>query len=534
VYSDCLPFTQIPHTTRVFSDFLYHFDRVQQFYSRPPLTTTWAAEAVAGLAYEKARRERMASVLKRQNAAWGASSQTMANIERLRAGSAAVVTGQQVGLFGGPAFATYKALTATKVAAEFTRAGADSVPIFWLATEDHDFAEVSSVDFPVPDGQLQRIGISSAAPPETPVGQIALGEQIVAAMQALRELLGDNAITAAIADCYKPGETLGSAFAKLLLHNFARFGLIVLDPSDPEVHQIASPILESAVTRAAELNVALQARDKELETAGYHQQVKVTKTSTLLFQIKDGIRTPIHLEHESFAVGQQSFSASELARRVAEAPQEFSPNVLLRPVMQDYLLPTVADIAGPSEIAYLAQVSAIYPTLLGRVSAVLPRFSATVLEPRASRLLERYRVQLTDLFTGPEQTRALLAARSLPDELEPLFAAAGAGIDNSMASITAALDKIDHTLVDAAGGASAKMRYQLEQLHRRAAQAHLRRTQEVATHADQLSTMLYPHKMLQERVIPGAYFLARHGPELLDQLYETMQLTCPDHQIVKL
>jgi uncharacterized protein YllA (UPF0747 family) len=128
----------------------------------------------------------------------------------------------------------------------------------------------------------------------------------------------------------------------------------------------------------------------------------------------------------------------------------------------------------------------------------------------------------------------LLAARSLPDQLGPLFAAAGTAVDNSMAAITTALDKIDHTLVDAAAGATAKMRYQLEQLHRRTAQAHLRRSQEVATHADQLSAMLYPHKMLQERAIPGVCFLARHGIELLDKLYETTQLTCPDHQVVKL
>jgi bacillithiol synthase len=534
VYSDCLPFTQIPHTSRLFADFLYHYDHVAEFYSRPPLTTAWLHEENSRLKYDGTQRERIASLLERQNKSWGASPETHANIQRLRAGAASVVTGQQVGLFGGPAFSLYKALTAIKVAAEFTKAGVDSVPVFWLATEDHDFAEVSYANLPAADGSLQRLDIPSNSPAEAPVGQIVLGDQIISRLHAARALLGGSAVLQVLQNCYTPADTMGSAFAKIFAHLFAPFGLIVLDPSDREAHEIARPILEGAVTRAVELNRALQSRGQALESAGYHQQVKVTNSSTLLFHIDAHARTPVHLTGERFTIGRETFSTEDMERRVREAPHEFSAAALLRPVIQDYLLPTIANVAGPSEIAYFAQSNAVYESLLGRIPPVLPRFSATLVEPRAARLLDRYKVGLPDLFHGVDATRELLAARTLPAELDAKFTAAFAACDASLPAVTSALDQLDHTLLDAANRAASKMRYQLHRLHRRAARAHLRRTQEIAAHADQLTAMLYPDKTLQERSISGVAFLARHGTELLHQLYAAVELTCPDHQVVRL
>ena len=148
VKSQCLPFSQIPHTTRLFADFLYDFPKVQQFYPRPPYIHEWLKDETSALRYDSGRRERVAAILERQNKTWNASLKTQESIARLRAGAYAIVTGQQVGLFGGPLFSIFKALSAIKVAEEATASGVDCVPIFWLATEDHDLAEVNHTSIP--------------------------------------------------------------------------------------------------------------------------------------------------------------------------------------------------------------------------------------------------------------------------------------------------------------------------------------------------------------------------------------------------
>ena len=173
--SECLPFTQIPHSTPLFTDFLSYSPKVQKFYPHSPFFNQWLKDEASQLKYGSERRQRVSSVLERQNQYWGASEKTLANIGRLRAGASAVVTGQQVGLFGGPVFSIFKALTAVKLADQATRAGVDCVPVFWLATEDHDLAEVNQVAIPGADYSLQSFTVPTQGLPAAPVGTIRFG-----------------------------------------------------------------------------------------------------------------------------------------------------------------------------------------------------------------------------------------------------------------------------------------------------------------------------------------------------------------------
>ena len=197
-------------------------------------------------------------------------------------------------------------------------------------------------------------------------------------------------------ETYRPGETLGTAFARLYARLFADWGVIVLDASDGELHRIAAPIYQAAIERSDELAAALLKRGEALEAAGYYQQVKVTPSSVLVFTLQNGARTAIHNRERSdeFVIGSgegdaEKTSKAELLRRVACAPEQFSPNVLLRPIVQDYLLPTLAYTGGAAEAAYFAQAGAVYEALLGRVTPIVPRFSATIVEPKIQRLIER-------------------------------------------------------------------------------------------------------------------------------------------------
>ena len=537
VRAECLPFTAIPHTTPLFSDYLYNFQKVQEFYSRPPQLGAWVADEVRRIEYDEGRREQVAAILGRQNRAWNASPATLENIARLRRGACAMVTGQQVGLFGGPLFSIFKALSAVHLAAEATKTGIDCVPVFWLATEDHDLAEVNHTFLLAPDGTLRRIAATTLAPENAPMSRVVFGREIQAAVDEAVSLLGETELTDWLRAFYRPGETLGGAFAKLFSAMFEKFGVVLLDASDPALHAMAAPLYRQAIERHAELTNDLLARGKALEGAGYHQQVKVTDSSTLLFAIRDGQRLPIHRansNHGEFRVETAKLTRDELLARIAQAPQQFSANVLLRPVVQDYLLPTLAYIGGPAEVAYFAQAGVVYEKLLGRVTPTLPRFSATVVETKARELMERYQLKFTDLFHGPERLREQMAAHDLPGELHVSFEAADASLTESLQQISSALEKLDKTLVEAAQGAGAKMHYQLQQLRGRAARAELRKNEVIARHAQFLSSSLYPDKALQEREIAGAYFVARHGRELLDRLYHSTQVCCLDHQVLYL
>jgi bacillithiol biosynthesis cysteine-adding enzyme BshC len=542
VKAHCLPFSQIPHTTRLFTDFLQYSPSVQPFYPRSPHIREWLHDEAASIRYDAVRRARVSAILERQNKSWNASPSTLANLERLRKGAAAVVTGQQVGLFGGPMFAIYKAMTAVRLAEEATQAGVDAVPIFWLATYDHDLAEVNHVSMPGPEGALQTLTTTSHDVPGAPISSVRLGNEILPVLEDAAALLGDTDATRWLRECYRPGESMGTAFARLYAELFAPWGVIVLDASDPELHQVAVPIYQQAIERAEELKDALLARGQELERAGYHQQVKVTDSSVLVFTLQDGVRTPIHRRKNGEAVefvmgheaGAEKISQAELIARIQSDPGRFSPNVLLRPVVQDYLLPTLVYTGGAAETAYFSQTGAVYERLLGRVTPLVPRFSATLVEPKVQRLLERHHVSVRDVMKGPDALRQQLGENNLPQDLQAAFEAAKQSIESNLAAIQGKLAKLDRTLVDAAQTATSKMQYQLERLYTQAARAESQKGELVARHADTLSQSLYPEKGLQERAIGGMYFVARYGVEFLVQIHDAVQTDCHDHQILEI
>lgn len=534
--SECLPFTQIPHTSPLFSDFLYRHPKVESFYPRSAHITEWLRDEASRIQYSPGRREKVAAILERQNQAWGASPETLQNIARLRSGAAALVTGQQVGLFGGPLFCLYKALTAIKFARVATESGVDCVPIFWLATEDHDLAEVNQVAIPGPDGTLQKLSLPIQAAVDAPVGTVAFGSNIQALLEQLKTDLGETEILAILRNSYRPGENFGSAFARLFGSLFAEWGVIVLDSRDPELHRIAEPIYRAAIEKNSEIVDGLQARGRELETAGYHQQVKVTASSTLLFAIQNGARIPVHRRSngDGFSIGDESISFEDLSLRIESSPETFSANVLLRPVTQDFLLPTLAYAGGSAEVAYFSQAAVVYEKLLGRVTPIIPRFSATVVEPKPRTLLDRYSLSLPDVFHGPEQLREELASRTLPQELQSAFDRAGASLKNSMQEIRRSLERLDKTLIDSADNAASKIEHQLESLRARAARSELRQAEVLGRHASLLSNALYPDKVLQEREYSGITFLSRYGRDLLQGLYSSVQPECLDHQIISM
>jgi bacillithiol biosynthesis cysteine-adding enzyme BshC len=283
-----------------------------------------------------------------------------------------VVTGQQVGLFGGPLFTPLKAATALTRARQATAAGRPHAAIFWLATEDHDFAEINHVVFPA-RRELRTLRYSSAPEAPRPVGGIVLDDSITPLLDEARELLGDSDAMDALAAAYKPGRTFAQAFAEFYSKVFAAQGLLMLDASGREFHRMGAPVLRAAIERADELHLALLDRNRELEAAGYHAQVAVMPQSSLLFLIDEQTGARLALKRTTpsaqepnglWQAGNRSLSTAELLGTLDAEPERISPSALLRPVFQDFLLSTSAIVGGPAEIAYFAQSAVLYERIL--------------------------------------------------------------------------------------------------------------------------------------------------------------------------
>ena len=301
----------------------------------------------------------------------------MANIQRLsEPGTFAVVTGQQVGLFSGPAFTLYKALTTVRLAQSLSEQGLPCVPVFWLATEDHDLDEVSQGATFDEEYNLLPLRDSGDRPsPRSPVGEVRHTAEISAALSQLETALPEgesrSRLLQDLRECYVPGATWGESFARFMTRLFGRWGVILMDPLDESVHRLSSGVYQQALGKAAELRAGVLESSHALVQRGYHAQVHVVEDSTLVFVARHGDRLALHQRDGKFFLdGSEEISLSELQSLLAERPLDFSPNVLLRPLVQDSLLPTLAYVAGPSELAYLGQAQSLYRAL-GRPQPVI-------------------------------------------------------------------------------------------------------------------------------------------------------------------
>jgi len=520
---DCraLAFSQLPHQPKLFLAYWEKFETVKAFYAHAP--TMDAVKQTAGkLDYPPERRAVVAQILGKQNAELGAGAETRANLEQLARGAVAVVSGQQVGLFGGPAYSIYKALTAIQIAEELTRSGIEAVPVFWMATEDHDLEEVRHTNW-FDAGKLLRFDLPDGNKAGTPVGRIALGADAARLAQDATDLLqkdGSDLLAQYLGESYKPEETYGTAFGKLFARLFAQQGLILMDPLDAGLHKVAAPLYQHALAERDVLNEKLLQRGKELESTGFDAQVKVTSKSTLLFRFENGAREVISASSDKFHVEEKSWSREELTHLTHTEPENFSPNALFRPVVQDYLLPTVAFIAGSAELSYIAQSEVVYQHLLGRMPVMLPRAGFTLVDAKASKLLRKYELSVEDVWAGSQDLRHKMEKQSLTGTLAKDFESDQAQIGKILAKLGDKIQTLDPTLKGTVEKTKEGIEFHLDKLRRKAGAAVDQKTGLLAAHEEHLESLLNPHKGLQERELCLLPFLARWGASALGELQE--------------
>ncbi|HST52183.1 MAG TPA: bacillithiol biosynthesis cysteine-adding enzyme BshC [Pyrinomonadaceae bacterium] len=539
-----LPFERIPQQSRLFLDYLKDPTALRRFYPEA-VRFHYELDARARRVLDNQATDRTAlcDALESMNARWNAGQATLENIKRLRLNDCvAVVTGQQVGLFTGPLYTLYKALSAVKLAACLSSRETPAVPVFWMATEDHDWDEVRRAEVIACDGRLAGASVPDELHREgEQVGGVVLSDSIGDATKRLFELLPSSEflprLETLLRDCYRPGRTFGEAFALMLSSLTSKYGLVLLDPTDRALKRLAAPLYSEAARRAAEIAAATDARSRALVEAGYHAQVHTSPDAFPLFLVEGGARRALTRTGEGRYRSkgtEHEWTAEELSALALREPERFSPNVTLRAVVQDYLLPTVAYFGGSAEIAYFAQTAESYRVLSRPATPILHRASITVVERRAGRTLERYGLKLEDFFGGLDSVVARVVEEHLGTEIAGAFDSADASVARALDKLETSLRAFDPTLADALTGGRKKISHQLDGLRSRFHRAQAQRDRAAMRQLERAATSLYPEKALQERHVNVTSLLARHGRYVVEWIHDSIDLSTNDHQIVYL
>jgi bacillithiol synthase len=542
---ETLPFDQIPQQSKLFLDYLRDPLALRHFYPEAVRShVDLPARKDRVLSSYATDRQQLCAALERMNRGWEASEAALGNIRLLAEPDClAVVSGQQAGLFTGPLYTIYKALSAVKLAECLTQRGVKAVPVFWVATEDHDFAEVAWAEFINRDCGLEKVAVPAEIHNEgSPVGLVKLDRSIESVIESLLKSLPNSEFTEDVGtllrDAYAPGTAYGDAFARLVTALTSKHGLIVLDPLDADLKKLAAPLYSAAARIAPQIAAAIAQRSRELEDAGYHAQVTPSEDSFPLFlhdetAARHALSRTSSGKYRTKADGQE-YSAEELAEWALREPNRFSPNVTLRSVVQDYLLPTITYYGGAAEISYFAQTSEVYRLLDRPVTPILHRASLTMVEKQTWRALERYDLTLKDFFAGYDQVVATVVENYLGKETSEAFDHTTETFDRELDALQERLRQVDPTLADALDKGRRKIKYQLDGLRTRFQRAQIGRDEALRRQLERAFDLLYPEKTLQERHINIASFLARHGRYVVDWMFDAIELGSSEHEIVYL
>jgi bacillithiol biosynthesis cysteine-adding enzyme BshC len=539
---ETVSFAEIPGQTRLFLDFQTDSSNAAKFY--PEKQTPPANFAARVLENYKTGRDVLCDVLEETNGGFGASRKTLENINLLREKDAlAVVTGQQAGLFSGALYTIYKALSAVRLAEDLRKQNVKAVPVFWIAEEDHDFAEVKKTFAIDKSGKLFGLENAPANYVENqPVGAVRLDATIQATLDELFQAFPrgefSGALEKLLTETYRAGETYSTSFARFVARLFAEKGLIIFSPLNEKLKKLSAPIFSQTVKKSAEISAALLARNKQLEAENYHAQVLVEEDFFPFFLFdENGKRLALKKTKENkFRAkdAKKEFSLDELIEIAENSPEKLSPNALMRPIVQDYLLPTVCYFGGAAEIAYFAQNAEIYRILNRPATPVRHRASFTIIEAKHARTLNRYNLKFRDLFDGQEKIFARIVEKFLADGTAREFAEVEEIINTQLNRLDRHLLESEPTLSPNLATRRRKIMYHIGALRKKFYRAEILKDETARRRVETLFTALLPHKALQERAVNAAYFLNLCGENFIEWLYEAVDAEEKGHQILYL
>ena len=530
---------RFPWIRRLAADYAYDFRAVEPFFSGNPADRAAWADAIARTQAHDRRRDAIADVIGRQQSRRGAPPNAIA-AGRLLADrrTVAIVTGQQAGLFGGPLFTLLKAMTAIKLAEQVTRDhDVPAIAVFWIDAEDHDWEEVRSCT--VFADTLAPRTVSLPARPgadPAPVATIRLdSDAINKALNELEQLLPpsefrDN-VMAGLRRAYEPGIGMADAFGRWVEHVLGDRGLVVYDSSDAASKPLVSQVFARELSMPGQTVKLAALAGSDLTARGYHAQVHAQDDSLALFHLEGGRRS-IRQQDGSFIVGDDRYPAATFVQQATERPSGFSPNVLLRPVVQDTIFPTICYVAGPNELAYLGQLRGVYHHFGVPMPLMYPRATATLVDSASARFLNKYKMPLEALQPQDEAALNDLLKTQIPAAVEESFTDASRTIEAQMERVVQAMPALDPTLEGAARSTLSRMQHDLQTLHNKMISAAKRRDETLRRQFIHARALAFPSGHAQERTIGFVSFLNQYGPALISRLDEELPLDLGRHWIV--
>jgi bacillithiol synthase len=532
--------TRHTHLPPLVDDYFYDHRKVCEFYNgdfREPEAFERQTERVRS---RQIARKDLAAVLTEQNGSYGCGPETLREIEKIvRDEACAVVTGQQVGLFSGPLYTIYKALTAIKLSDALNRRGLGSfVPVFWLASDDHDLAEIDHIAFMDKDNRLREIRCPTPSrESKVPVSNIPLPQEIGDCLEQLKELTLDTEFKADILDplseAYEPGRSYVEAFGRWMTHLFRSHGLILIDASHPRLKEMGRDVFYSEIAEESPSTRQAVAASQRLRQAGYEAQIPLHEGILNLFYTERE-RHAIQWKEGAFDIkGLPSLNTKEALLRLAkEKPFLFSPNVLLRPIYQDAVLPTVAYVGGPSEIAYFGQMKGVYEMFGVPMPVIYPRKSVTIVEKKIDHVLKKYHLKIPDLWRNAAGTIGEITKEDIPDSVGKALLLVRDDLERDYASLKAEILAFDSGLAESVDLAKKKMNQQLNFMEKKVQQAATKRNEIAVQQLHKAVDNLFPNQRLQERVFNLVPYLIKYGAAFMDKLDQAIDIDVADHQFL--
>jgi bacillithiol biosynthesis cysteine-adding enzyme BshC len=538
-------FSDIPTHQNLFLDYMQEFENVKRFYGKNFRAVDQYLPLFQKLSEkERPHREMIHEIIKLQYNNPTPSKKTLQNIELLNSKKTIVVaTGQQLGIFGGPLYTIYKSITAIKLCNHLKEKYDEFnfVPIFWLEGDDHDFDEARNFSLLNNENQILNMKYDDGQLDEVNRGAIGLLkfnqniENVFTELNAgLRETEFKTPLLELLRSIYQPGKTFLESFRELMIQLFDEFGLIVFNPTDSAVKKILYPLFVKEMTEFGDHTGLLVERSAELEEV-YHAQVKVKPIN--LFYIEEHERLsiePTETGEYRLKGKRKKFTQEELLKQLEFSPEKFSPNVLFRPICQDFLFPTAFYVGGPGEISYFAQVSPLYKIYDIDEPCIYPRSSATIVEKGVKTILEKNNLEYVDIFTEEDELIKKIVSTSSELNLEALFQNTTDEINSSLNQIIQLLPLIDKTLGDLTVKSKQRIEETLNVLKAKAIEAEKKKYETTIRQVSKVRNVLFPNSNLQERELNWIYFSNKYGIDIVKWIFDELAINKFEHQILEM
>ncbi len=537
-------FCDIPGHQNLFLDYLYEFDNVKDYFAHNFRNKDSYLKIFKDISESKqSHYSQLTSIIQNQYTGLESSELTRKNIQLLSdKKTLAVVTGQQLGVFGGPLYTFYKIITAIKLCEHLSERYDEFnfVPVFWLEGDDHDFNEVRTITTIDDQNKLVTIGYGEEIPEDEAkqsVGFLKFDSSVNDFINKLSDQLRNTefkeTLISNLQSFYMEGVSFKEAFRNLIHSVFDESGLIIFDPQDKKVKELLKPVFKKELSEFRQYTDKLVHVSAELEER-YHAQVKV-KPVNLFLSLEDG-RYSIEPVENDFRLKRKrkNFTLDQILEVVDTQPENFSPNVLLRPICQDYILPTAFYIGGPGEISYFAQIKPLY-NFFGVVPPVIyPRSSVTIFEGNIKKTLDKYDLTINDIFIDVEGSKKRVIDAIAEISLNDIFKEMSSNIEITFDQLKEKLFQIDKTTADASKKYKEKIFNSLDELKRKAEEAQNKRYDVTLRQIDKAATILFPESNLQERILNFTYFVNKYGPDFLNRLYNEIQIDKFEHQVLEI